>query len=76
MSASSAAVDYETARLGDRGELVVEIQDCLVAEGYLDHVTGTYDDATMEAVKAFQRKNGLTPDGVAGGRTLEVLFGY
>ncbi|MBQ3705217.1 MAG: peptidoglycan-binding protein [Clostridia bacterium] len=76
ISASAAEVDYETVRLGDRGELVVEIQECLREEGYLDHITGVYDDATMEAVKAFQRKNGLNADGVAGGRTLEVLFGY
>ena len=34
--ASSAAVDYETARPGDKGELVVEIQDCLMQMGYLD----------------------------------------
>jgi len=74
--ASDAAVDYDTARPGDRGELVVEIQDCLIEMGYLEKITGVYDDATVEAVKAFQRKKGLTPDGVAGGRTLEVLFGY
>ncbi|MBP3721454.1 MAG: peptidoglycan-binding protein, partial [Clostridia bacterium] len=74
--ARDAAVDYDTARPGDRGELVVEIQDCLVQLGLLDGITGVYDDATVAAVKSFQRKNGLTPDGVAGGRTLEVLFGY
>ncbi len=76
VSASASDVDYDTARPGDRGELVVEIQDCLVQEGYLEKITGVYDAATEEAVKAFQRKKGLTPDGVAGGRTLEVLFGY
>ncbi|MBQ9253117.1 MAG: peptidoglycan-binding protein [Clostridia bacterium] len=75
-SAEDASVDYDTARLGDRGELVVEIQDCLVEMGYLEDITGVYDSATEAAVKAFQRKNGLTADGVAGGRTLEVLFGY
>ena len=65
-----------TMILPARGELVVEIQDCLVQLGLLDGITGVYDDATVAAVKSFQRKNGLTPDGVAGGRTLEVLFGY
>ncbi len=74
--ATAASVDYQTARPGDRGELVVEIQDCLVADGYLDSITGVYDDATVEAVKAFQRKNGLAADGVAGERTLVLLFGY
>ena len=76
IAASASDPDYESARPGDRGELVVEIQDCLVELGYLDHITGTYDAATEEAVKAFQRKNGLTADGVAGDRTLEILFGY
>ena len=76
VSASSADVDYDTARLGDRGDLVVSIQECLVDMEYLDRVTGVYDEATEEAVKQLQRKNGLTVDGVAGGRTLEVLFGY
>ena len=76
VSASASDVDYDTARPGDRGELVVEIQDCLIQMGYLDSITGVYDEATEAAVKAFQRKNGLTADGVAGGRTLEMLFGY
>ena len=76
LPATAASVDYDTARPGDRGEMVVEIQDCLVQLGYLDRITGTYDDETVEAVKAFQRKNGLTADGVAGERTLVILFGY
>ena len=74
--ASAATVEYDTARPGDRGELVVEIQDCLVQLGYLDHITSVYDDETVEAVKAFQRKNGITADGVAGQKTLMLLFGY
>ena len=76
LPATAASVDYDTARPGDRGEMVVESQDCLVQLGYLDRITGTYDDETVEAVKAFQRKNGLTADGVAGERTLVILFGY
>ena len=74
--ASAAAVDYDTVRPGDRGELVVEIQDCLEQMGYDVPITGVYDDATEAAVRAFQRANGLTADGVAGSRTLALLFGY
>ena len=74
--AAAADLDYESARPGDRGELVVEIQDCLIQEGYLESITGVYDEATEEAVRAFQKKNGLTADGVAGEKTLAVLFGY
>ena len=55
---------------------MVEIQDCLIQMGYLEEITGVYDDETVEAVKAFQRANGLTPDGVAGSKTLVLLFGY
>ena len=74
--ATATAVDYDTARPGDRGELVVEIQDCLVQLGYLESISGVYDEETEEAVKKFQRKNGLAADGVAGDRTLVLLFGY
>ena len=36
---------------------------------------GSYGTATEEAVKAFQRANGLTADGKAGAGTLQALFG-
>ena len=74
--ASAAEMDYSSSREGDRGELVTEIQDCLVQMGYLGRITGVYDAETTEAIRTFQRENGLTPDGVAGERTLEILFGY
>jgi len=74
--ASASDVDYDTVRPGDRGEIVVEIQDCLIQLGYLEEITGVYDDATVEAIKAFQRANKLTPDGTAGSKTLSLLFGY
>ena len=74
--ASAAEVDYGSIRLGDRGDKVVQVQDCLMQMGYLDGINGVYDEATMDAVKAFQRDNGLTADGVAGSRTLQILFGY
>ena len=76
MAATAANVSYETVSKGMKGEIVVEIQDCLVQYGFLDHVTGEYDDATVNAVKAFQSANGLTPDGKCGERTLLILFGY
>lgn len=76
VSATAANVSYETAREGMSGDLVVQIQDCLVQYGYLEKITGTYDNATVEAVKAFQRENGLTADGKCGELTLQVLFGY
>ena len=65
-----------TTRPGDKGELVVEIQDCLKQMGYLDDINGEYDKTTTEAIRQFQKDNGLTADGVAGEKTLQILFGY
>ena len=76
IAATAANVTYETVSAGMKGEIVVEIQDCLVQYGYLEEVTGVYDDATVNAVKAFQSANGLTADGKCGERTLLILFGY
>ena len=76
IAATAANVDYDTVQAGDRGMLVEEVQDCLVQLGYLNEVTSVYDDATVNAVKAFQRDHGLTPDGKCGTLTLQMLFGY
>lgn len=76
IAATAANVSYDTAQAGDKGDLVVQIQDCLVQMGYLDSITGEYDSATVAAVKAFQTANGLTADGKCGNLTLQVLFGY
>ncbi len=35
----------------------------------------TYDDALVEAVKAFQKSKGLRPDGIVGGNTVAALNG-
>lgn len=75
-TATDAVVEYETARPGDKGELVVEIQDCLVQMGYLSKITGVYDDKTTAAIKKFQKDQKITADGVAGMKTLQLLFGY
>ena len=74
--ATAANVQYDTVRPGESGDIVVQIQDCLVQMGYLESITGTYDEATTQAVKDFQQANGLTPDGVCGSKTLVIIFGY
>ena len=76
IAATASSVGYDTAKPGDKGDLVVQIQDCLIQLGFLDSITGEYDDATEAAVKAFQSANGLNPDGKCGNMTLQVLFGY
>ena len=67
---------YETVRPGDKGDVVVQIQDCLVQFGYMSVVNGIYDDTTTAAVKEFQKEHKLKVDGICGSETLGVLFGY
>lgn len=73
-AASTATSEYETLREGSKGNDVVEMQECLVQLGYLADVTGVYDSATVAAVKAFQKNNGLSVDGAAGNDTLKKLY--
>ena len=72
---AQAPYAYETLRKGSTGETVISLQQVLKSLGYLSEKTGTYDDATVTAVKNFQRYNGLSVDGVAGPSTQEKLFG-
>ena len=58
---------------GDSGETVRAMQARLVELGYLKTADGVYGPATYNAVVAFQKKNGLTADGVAGVMTLNRL---
>ena len=61
-------------RKGNTGDSVGEVQEQLKALGYYKgDITKTYDTATQSAVKAFQKKNGLTADGVAGQATRALL---
>ena len=76
VAATTDTMDYGTVKSGDKGDLVVQVQDCLVQMGFLDKITGVYDDKTVAAVKEFQAANGLTVDGKCGSLTLQVLFGY
>lgn len=73
-AASAATTEYETLREGSKGNAVVEMQECLMQMGYLADVTGVYDSATTNAVKAFQKNNGLSVDGTAGNETLKKLY--
>ena len=61
------------SRLGSRGEEVRKIQQKLKNWGYYSGgVDGIYGTQTQNAVKSFQRKNGLTADGIAGKDTLNA----
>lgn len=59
---------------GSRGETVKTIQTKLKRWGYYKgSVDGIYGAKTKEAVKYFQRKNGLKVDGIVGDKTLQAL---
>ena len=62
------------SKYGSRGQEVRTIQTKLKRWGYYNgSVDGIYGSQTLAAVKKFQRKNGLTVDGIAGKRTLEAM---
>lgn len=74
LAALIPAAEAVTYKKGSSGAVVSQIQTKLKNWGYYDgDVDGIYGSATERAVRAFQRKNGLTADGKAGAQTLEAL---
>lgn len=62
------------SRYGSRGNEVTQIQTKLKNWGYYNgSVDGVYGSRTLSAVKSFQRKNGLSADGIAGPATLAAM---
>ena len=60
--------------IGSRGEEVSAIQEILKVKGYYKgSVDGIYGVQTKNAVEQFQRDNNLSPDGIAGEKTLYAL---
>lgn len=65
---------WALSKYGSRGAEVTQIQTKLKRWGYYNgNIDGIYGSQTLAAVKYFQRKNGLTVDGIAGKRTLEAM---
>lgn len=63
-----------TLRQGDRSETVRTMQEKLKRWGYYSgQADGIFGSATAEAVRKFQKKNGLAADGVVGEETLRAL---
>lgn len=63
-----------TLRQGSTGATVKKVQQKLKNWGYYKgKVDGIFGKGTREAVKYFQRKNGLTVDGIVGNKTLKAL---
>ncbi len=65
------------SKYGSRSDEVIQIQTKLKRWGYYNgNIDGIYGSQTVSAVKYFQRKNGLTQDGIAGPATLKAMGIY
>ncbi len=74
-SSSADSSFWKTLRSGDAGTEVKQLQENLVQLGYLSGTPdGKYSAKTVEAVKAFQRANNLSPDGTAGPETQKAVY--
>ena len=68
-----AAAD-DVLKKGSSGDAVVAVQKKLKQWGYYNGtVDGVFGSQTEAAVIYFQRKNGLTPDGIVGKKTAAAL---
>ncbi len=64
----------ESLRRGSRGDLVTTLQKRLKTWGYYTgNVDGVFGSQTEQAVKYFQRKNGLAVDGIVGPATAKAV---
>ncbi len=73
-TAQTAAIETAVLRQGSKGSEVKEVQRRLKQWGYYSgSVDGVFGAATKKAVIAFQKKNGLTADGVVGKSTYAAL---
>ena len=71
---SNTSNDDDSLRKGATGTAVKTLQTNLKKLGfYTAYVDGSFGATTESAVKAFQRKYGLTADGVAGSATLKKI---
>ncbi len=61
--------------LGESGDTVKRVQELLARYGYMSssNCTGYFGEITEAAVKAFQKKNGLSADGNVGMKTMAKL---
>ena len=61
-------------KIGDRNALVYEVQRMLIANGYIIEHDVLFQTETINALKEFEEKNGLFPDGKLDAITLEQLL--
>lgn len=72
--AVQSTADAAVVKQGSQGETVRKIQTKLKNWGYYTgSVDGIFGKKTQEAVKYFQRRNGLAADGIVGAKTAAAL---
>lgn len=73
-TSSPTSSGYKTLSSGSCGNVVKELQEKLNSLGCsCGNADGDFGAKTANAVREFQRKNGLTVDGIAGPKTLEAI---
>ncbi len=73
---SQVEAGYSTLKLGSTGSAVTNLVQALKDQGfYSGTVTSKYTTSVQTAVKAFQKKAGLSVDGIAGEATQHALYG-
>lgn len=72
-AAPKVPATYPVLRMGNRGQLVLNVQRALQKHGSRVALTANFDQATANAVFSFQKRKGLHADGVVGPNTLAAL---
>jgi len=74
--APAYAMPTSTMKMGSKGPDVLELQQKLVENGYLDKefATGFFGPNTEDAVKKYQKENGISQTGIVAEKTLEAMF--
>ena len=74
-SGGANEASYTTLRYGSKGIAVENLVAELINQGfYSGSLTNNYTSLVMQAVKDFQKANGLAQDGIAGNDTQHALF--
>ena len=74
VSTASPAAAYTKLQYGSKGSAVKNLQQALNTLGYGVKADGIYGEGTRSAVRAFQRSQGLSVDGIAGAATQRRLY--
>lgn len=75
VSVNSVVLPSASLRPGASGQDVINMQLALIKLGYLNtKADGSYGAMTTNAVKAFQKKYRMSQDGIAGIKTLKLLY--